>query len=53
MSYSVTVRETGKILSTLATLEDAEIEVLKFEQIDIDSGVWEPDFYEIIEEDEA
>jgi hypothetical protein len=47
--YKIQDRQTGELIESNLTLEQAKELVLKYEEADKSEGIYEPDFYEIVE----
>ncbi len=50
-TYKIQDREAGNEIETGLTYEEAEIKLKEFEQSDKEEGIYQEDFYEIVEED--
>lgn len=48
-NYVIRDREAGNVIDKFNTLEDAQIELARYEENDKMDGIYEPDFYEIVE----
>lgn len=51
MKYIIRDREAGNVIAKFVTYEEAIMELNKYEEEDRRDGTYEPDFYEIIEEE--
>ena len=49
MAYSIQDREAGNVIATLPTLAEAEATLAGYETSDRAEGVFESNFYEIVE----
>ena len=49
-NYKIQDREAGNVIETGLTLEEAETKLAQFEERDKEQGIYEEDFYEIVEE---
>lgn len=49
-NYKIQDREAGNVIETGLTLEEAETKLAQFEESDKEEGIYEEDFYEIVEE---
>jgi hypothetical protein len=47
-TYKIVCKETGSIIETFATYEEAQSALFKFEYQDFKDGIFSKDFYEII-----
>lgn len=52
MVYVVRDREAGNVIEYCKTLEEAESTVMVYEDADKDDGIYTPNFYEIVEEED-
>lgn len=50
MKYIIRDREAGNIIDRFNTLAEAEAELRAYEEADKKDGIFEEDFYEIVEE---
>lgn len=50
MMYRIQDVETGTKIEGGLTYEEAKEELALFEKMDIEEGIYKPDFYEIVEE---
>ena len=48
-TYAIQDREAGNLIEYCDTLEEAKTRLQEFKQIDKEEGIYEPDFYEIVE----
>ena len=51
MAFIIQDREAGNRIDEFATLEEAQMELARFEEIDEKEGTYTPDFYEIVEKE--
>lgn len=51
MKYYVAARENGERIEEVATVEDGIWLISYYEELDIEDGVYEPDFYDIVDEE--
>lgn len=51
MKYTIRDREAGNVIETGLTYKEAVNTLKKFEESDKAEGIYEEDFYEIVEED--
>jgi hypothetical protein len=49
-TFKIQDREAGNVIETGLTQEEAKKMLEKFEEDDKKDGIYEPDFYEIVEE---
>ena len=49
-NYKIQDREAGNIIETGLTYEEAQAILAQFEENDKEEGIYEEDFYEIVEE---
>jgi hypothetical protein len=52
MTYIIRDREAGNIIEEVATLQEAEAIVESYEAQDEEEGIYEDNFYEILEKSE-
>lgn len=50
-TYNIQDKETGTVIETVATIEEAELLVAQYEATDKTDGNYSVDFYEIVEND--
>lgn len=43
-------RETGTFIDEFETVEDAKLAIMEYEEYEKEEGVYEPDFYDIVDE---
>ena len=49
--FYVTDKETGTIIENVATIEEGKQLIHKFEESDKVEGIYEPDFYDVVDDD--
>ena len=47
--YGIQDREAGNLIDVFNTLSEAKMELSRYEESDKEDGIYEPDFYEIVE----
>ena len=48
-TYAIQDREAGNLIEYCDTKQEAEARLKEFEQIDEEEGIYEPNFYEMVE----
>ena len=51
MGIYTACRETGALIDAFKTVKEALEEIKRYETIDKKDGVYEPDFYDVVNED--